>query len=430
MLPSLDAILRKALPFQARIALRAVVAEAERQNMPVYLVGGFVRDLLLGRPSLDLDVVVEGPAIRLGRSLVERMGGRLVVHKPFGTAVWWPRDQKKGAAAAPGFIDLISARSESYARPVALPTVKFDSIRADQFRRDFTINTLALRLDGSTAGQLLDPWGGLADLRTGVLRTLHPGSFADDPTRILRILRFAGRLGFRVEPDTLAQLKRKLPGLELLSGDRIRNELELTLLEKNRVEILRDLQRLAVLRHIHPRLRLVTGTATLLERAASKAPPTYWDLRDLSSVDLGFVIWFMHFAAQEVAELAKRLRFNKDLQTASEAAARLRAQHRSIGRMPASRLVSRLEKEPQLAVYAFYLAHEHGALGRALEKYARSWRHIRPGIDGNTLRKRGLAPGPAYKKILESLRAARLDGQVRTAKQEAQLLERLLDEHH
>ncbi|MEX1248977.1 MAG: hypothetical protein WEA61_10900 [Anaerolineales bacterium] len=437
-----DAVLRKTLSSATRALVRAVVQEAEWQGAPIYLVGGFVRDLMLNQPSLDLDLVLEGSAIRLGRALEKRFGGRLLVHKAFGTAVWWlPRDQdllrhlgmparKAAEAVLPAFIDLISARSETYAKPAALPSVQFDGIRADQFRRDFTINTLALRLDGSSAGQLLDPWGGLRDLKAGLLRTLHPRSFSDDPTRILRILRFAGRLGFRVEPETLTQLKRNLAGLNLLSGERIRNELELILLEERRVGILRQLQRLGVLHQIHPTLRFITGTAASLERADFESPPAYWELATVSSADLGLVIWLMHLAPQDVADIARRVRFTAHLQAAARAASRLRQEHRALSRMPVSRLVARLEKEPQLAVYALFLVHERKVLGKSLQQYARAWRHVRTSITGSDLRKRGLPPGPEYKKILERLRAARLDGKVRTAKQEQTLLGQLLHEHN
>ena len=441
--PSPATILSRALSPAAWKLLQLIVTEAEQGGAAIYLVGGFVRDLLLGLPSLDLDLVLEGDAIRLGRTLCKRYGGRLVSHAPFGTAIWWlPADgaallRRLGYAAPksgrvqplPEFIDLISARSENYVRPAALPAVQLADITADQVRRDFTINTLALRLDGREAGRLLDPWQGLPDLKAGILRTLHPRSFSDDPTRILRILRFAGRLRFKVEAKTQQQLKASLPGLALVSGERLRNELDLVLVEKQRIKILQSMQRLAVLRHIHPKLRFPAPAAGLLNRAGFKPVPDHWDLQGATVVELGYVFWFMQLAPNQVADLCERLRFNVNLKAATLSAARLRAAQARIHGLSPSRLVAHLEKEPPLAIYALYLANKNAPIGRLLENYAKKWRHVHPLTDGNLLRKKGLHPGPAYKLILSRLRAARLDGEVRTAKQESVLLEKLLDEH-
>jgi len=440
--PSLAAILSRALSPAAWKLLQLIVTEAEQGGAAIYLVGGFVRDLLLGVPSLDLDLVFEGDAIRLGRTLCKRYGGRLVSHAPFGTAVWWlPADstvllRRLGSARGAGriqplpeFIDLISARSESYVRPAALPAVQLADITADQYRRDFTINTLALRLDSSEAGRLLDPWQALPDLKAGILRTLHPRSFSDDPTRILRILRFVGRLRFKVEAKTQQQLKASLPGLALVSGERLRNELDLVLVEKQRIKILQSMQRLAVLRHIHPKLRFPAPAAGLLNRAGFKPAPDHWDLQGATVAELGYVFWFMQLAPNQVADLCERLRFNVNLKAATLSAARLRAAQARIRGLSPSRLVAHLEKEPPLAIYALYLANKNAPIGRLLESYAKKWRHVHPLTDGNLLRKKGLHPGPAYKLILSRLRAARLDGEVRTAKQESVLLEKLLDEH-
>ena len=188
VLPDLDAVLRPGLSPASRALLKAIIRQAETQHTPIYLVGGFMRDLILGRPSPDLDLVFEGEAIHQGQALVKNFGGKLVVHRSFGTAVWWlPEDQAaflrslkvkatKGDRL-PKSIDLITARRETYSRPAALPTVQFTDIAADQFRRDFTINTLALRLDGPQAGRLLDPWGAQQDLKAGLLASCTPGLF-------------------------------------------------------------------------------------------------------------------------------------------------------------------------------------------------------------------------------------------------------------
>ena len=428
VLPSLVSALKTTLPAKNLLLLRKIVKEAEKQSLPLYLVGGFVRDLLLGRPSMDLDLVLEGDAIQFGRRLVRLFGGNLVPHKDFGTAVWWLAAGRKQPTPQLAFIDLISARSETYAQPAALPRVARAEISADQFRRDFTINTLALALNGLQSGRVLDPWGGVRDLNSRLIRVLHPLSFVDDPTRIFRGLRLAGRLEFRLETSTLRHLQAALPKLKLLSGERLRNELELVLAEPKRVEVLQSLQFFGALAQIDKHLRFFPKVAALLSKD-SKPIPKIWGLDQVSPSQLGFVLWFMHLPAKSVDRIAASLRFEADLHAAVVGSSRLLAESDALRSMPASRLVPRLEQEPLLSTYALFLLVRGTPLGKKLEKFARDWRHVQPLADGNTLKKRGLRPGPAYTLILAQLRAARLDGKVRTAKQESALLEKLIYEH-
>ncbi|HEX9012136.1 MAG TPA: CBS domain-containing protein, partial [Anaerolineaceae bacterium] len=186
--------LEQALP-PARLALlRLVAQEARELHHAVYIVGGFVRDLLLDRPSQDLDIVVEGDAIQLANRLKGRFGGQVIAHSRFGTAKWAiqaireevARELSQGngfhAADLPETLDLVTSRREFYEHPTALPTVERGSIKLDLHRRDFTINTLALRLDGRHYGELYDYWGGVSDLEHGLIRVLHSLSFIEDPT--------------------------------------------------------------------------------------------------------------------------------------------------------------------------------------------------------------------------------------------------------
>jgi tRNA nucleotidyltransferase (CCA-adding enzyme) len=208
--------------------LTAIAQAAYEKRNALYIVGGFVRDLLLERPSLDFDLVVEGDAISLGRMLVKEYGGRITSHARFGTAKWFladirntlvrdlrsdetaNQDRELEPSDLPDYIDLISARTEFYTHPTALPTVQRGSIKLDLHRRDFTINTLALRLDGYHYGTLYDYWGGLNDLRQRLVRCLHSLSFVDDPTRMLRAIRFEQRFSFRIEERTLHLLTEAL----------------------------------------------------------------------------------------------------------------------------------------------------------------------------------------------------------------------------
>ncbi len=206
-----------------------------------------MRDLLLERPSLDFDLVVEGDAIALARALARRFGGRVTGHSRFGTAKWRLDERGDGqpcnmtVEGLPS-VDLVSARTEFYTHPTALPTVERGSIKLDLHRRDFTINTLALRLDGRHYGELHDYWGGLEDLRAGLVRVLHSLSFVDDPTRILRAVRFEQRFAFRIEQRTMQLLLEARTLIERLSGDRIRHELNHILASSFAPQIISRLQ--------------------------------------------------------------------------------------------------------------------------------------------------------------------------------------------
>jgi tRNA nucleotidyltransferase (CCA-adding enzyme) len=184
----------------------------------VWVVGGAVRDLLLDIPPGDLDIVVEGDALAVARRAADRLGGEVVAHERFGTATVRAEDI---------VFDLAGARRETYRRPGALPEVELGApLAADLERRDFTVNTLALRLaDGArAAGPRAEE-----DLREGVLRVLHDASFRDDPTRLLRLARYAGRLGFVVDPHTaaLARLAAAAGALGTVAGERLGAELRL-----------------------------------------------------------------------------------------------------------------------------------------------------------------------------------------------------------
>ena len=205
-----------------------------------YLVGGFVRDLLLKRPNLDIDIVVEGDAIQVAKAMCERWNGTLEVHSQFGTATVTPED-----TVLPK-VDFVTARRETYQGSGTLPIVQSGTITDDLHRRDFSINALAMRLSTNAFGTIVDKTGGLEDLEASIVRVLHSRSFMDDPTRIFRAFRYAGRYGFRIAETDEALIQEALPLLAQLSGERIRNEINRVLLEKNAPEIVEHLAQLSV----------------------------------------------------------------------------------------------------------------------------------------------------------------------------------------
>src|SRR5690606_15710140 len=242
------------------------------------MVGGVVRDLLLERPNLDLDFVVESSAIDFAQSLRKQFGGQVNSFKPFGTARWKLNPEAAAALqvdidALPDHIDFATARNEFYEHPTALPTVYQSSIKLDLQRRDFTINTLAIQVSPKAAsGQLLDFYGGLADLKAGLIRVLHSLSFVDDPTRILRAVRFEHRLGFKIEPRTAELIATALPMLHRTTGERIRNELDLLLREPQPDRALLKMQEQGILEAIHPAFRIAPDLGEQFEKALREQP--------------------------------------------------------------------------------------------------------------------------------------------------------------
>ncbi|KKL93564.1 hypothetical protein LCGC14_1873410, partial [marine sediment metagenome] len=244
--PNLIDKFRQAVPAPAQRTLNALLRTAEGEGLTLYLVGGSVRDLLLERPTLDIDLTLKGDAPALARRVAAELPAlRCVVHSAFRTATL------KGA----GFrLDVATARVETYERPGALPSVRPGSLRDDLLRRDFTVNAMALALTGDRRGGIIDPFGGKADLKAGLLRVLYDGSFRDDATRILRGARYESRLGSRFEPETLRRLKRDVGYLKAISGPRIREELARLWREPQPERILLRLSELGALQAIHPTL--------------------------------------------------------------------------------------------------------------------------------------------------------------------------------
>jgi tRNA nucleotidyltransferase (CCA-adding enzyme) len=422
--------------------LRLVASAAEEHKDALYIVGGFVRDLILDAPGTDFDLVVEGNAIGLARLLVERYGGRVSSHSRFGTAKWRldlgdrrlvEALQVNGSVSMdlPASLDFVSARTEFYTHPTALPSVEPGSIKLDLHRRDFTINTMALRLDGPHYGELIDHWGGGRDLRERKIRVLHSLSFVDDPTRMLRAVRLEQRMGFSIGDRTLELMQQALPLLDRVSGERIRNELDLIFSEANCVAIMARLQQLGLLEAIHP---AVSWNGWLAERyqAVSKfKAPAAWRLHGPPDRDLlRYALLLIRVPQQAAAVVLDRLHFPAGRRDVVLEANRLAILAKSwTGHEPPSRISSMLDQVHETAIVAAWLAAEdRPEVQTGLAAYLSDWRWISPAINGLVLRELGLAPGPIYGEILGRLRDARLDGEVRSDAEERELLRRLMEE--
>lgn len=361
-----------------------------------FLVGGAVRDLLLGREPVDIDIAVEGDVAPVAERLAEALGGEVIAHERFGTATV--------VAGGVDAVNLAQTRRESYPEPGALPDVEPAGLAEDLGRRDFTINALALALNADQVGALSDPHGGREDLRSGLVRVLHPASFSDDPTRLLRAARYAARLGFALEVDTERWASAAVAGdaPKTVSGSRIRDEL-IDLLAENEapraVELLRDL---GIDRALHPDLRadpeLVASAK--LGAAETGADPALAALAALAvSRTAALSVWIDRLglaagardavlrAAEHAPELVDALR----------------------GDLRPSELRALLDGEPPEALA---LALALGAPAEPILDFVSRLSIVRLEITGADLLAAGLPESPALGRALETTLARKLDGEV------------------
>ena len=384
-----------------RPAFEAIAAASEGVE-GVYVVGGTVRDILLGEEGFDVDVAVEGDAIALAERLARELGGRARVHEKFGTAVV--------VYGADNRIDVVTARTEFYDAPAALPAVEHASIREDLFRRDFTINAMAASLKGGDFGRLVDPFGGRRDLTSGTLRVLHNLSFIEDPTRIFRAVRYENRYGFRMDEHT-ARLAHACVEMGLvgdLSGTRLRDEL-IALLEEDAVaHSLPRLAELGAASAIHPHLAADGEAVRLVDRGRRLVRELGVDV---PTWRIGLAVLARRMHASEVSDWLERLKVRRrdaDLIAAAvtvgpRLAARLREEEQS----PAEVVALADPYAPDAPLFAL-LANAVPAL----ERYFRELRAVRLEVTGADLAGLGLEESPRVGEILDELRRRKLNGEL------------------
>lgn len=413
------------LPGDVNAVLARLGALASKHRSPVYLVGGFVRDLLLGVANLDLDVVVEGDGIAFAEAVISDLGGRLRSHRKFGTAV---------VLLPNGFrLDVASARSEFYTHPAALPTVEHGaSIRQDLARRDFTINSMAVALGGEDDGLLVDFFGGVRDLERRVVRVLHNLSFVEDPTRIYRGVRFEQRHGFKmdVQTETLAREAVRMGIHAKLSGSRVREELIALLSEKDAWRAFRRLIDLGAAKELEPaaRLSVALGTRfTAVEEAVRRLDPFFAHPTRQWLAHLMVVMQTVPI--DEVAAWSKEMRLRRgDTATLARGVSEGRALVKRLSGpkgIPNSALDETLGEVPQ-EILAYVWALGGTRVRCRVEHYLEHVADVRPAITGRDLMAIGAQPSPELGRVLALVRAARQDGKVRDKPGELALARELL----
>ena len=379
------------------------------QGQGLYLVGGVVRDLLLGKPNFDLDLVVEGNAIELAQQLAKIKQGGITTHPLFNTAkLKWNKWS----------VDFATVRSETYAKPGALPTVKPGSIESDLFRRDFTINAMAVHLNPQRYGKLIDLYGGKKDLEYKLIRVLHERSFIDDATRIWRGLRYEQRLDFQLEETTLKLLKRDIPMLDTISSDRIRYELECVFQEAEPEKVLHRAAELNVLPKLHPALKGNGWLADKFKAARKQVSPA------LPPFGLYLALLAYQLSYEENEYLISYLRLPKTVAQTLRDTTAIKSKLKTLAypELSHSNVYHLLHNYSPSAIAASSLATASPIAHQHMEIFLHELRYVKPTLNGNDLISMGIAPGPQIKEILERLYEARLNGEVTTKQDEEELV--------
>ena len=427
--------MRERLPKDVLDILEKAGTLGRERQTPVYVVGGFVRDLLLRMPNHDIDLVVEGDGMGFARAFAGLMGGRVRVHKKFLTSVViFP-----GKDGREERVDVATARLEYYESPAALPTVEHSSIKMDLYRRDFTINALAIRLDSEPMGEIVDFFGGQRDMKDRVIRVLHTLSFVEDPTRCLRAVRFEQRYQFRIGPTTEKLIRNdvSLKLLDRLSPARIFNEFEHICAEETAVLCIRRMRDLGILSAIHPQLTIPPDKKDMLVRTARVL--AWYRLLYIEEDMRPWLVYFLVLCSSlsyaVTLEVFRRLGVPAALKTVvlggREKAKSLRNALKRLTASPTfkvSALCAMLKPLPVEFVLYLMADIQVPETRRALSRYITVWRAEKPDAGGSDLRRLGLAPGPAYGVILQRLLEAKLDGTASDPESQDALARALVEE--
>jgi len=399
--------IEKYLPQQLLELLRDISRQADELGQSVYLVGGVVRDILLGHPSFDLDLVLEGDAIGLAQRIAETNQAKVITHPRFGTAKLSYGDFT---------LDIATARGEIYTRPGMLPLVTPGTLSDDLSRRDFSINAMAISLDLKCYGELIDAYGGKNDLEHRLIRILHTASFQDDATRILRAIRYEQRLGFKLETQTAKLFNRDIPMLDTISGDRIRHELELIFREECPEFAINRLDELGVLRVISSSLKVDSWMAGKFCEARRLSKPNQLPL-------LYFCLLVYPLNEGEEDQLLHRLNIPAKLSRAMRDTLLLKTNlsHMDKASMKPSDIYYLLREYDPLAIQANTIASDSLVVRDNLQLFVTKLRFIKPLLSGEELKGLGISPGPEMGSILQSLHRAKLDGEVNTRADEENL---------
>ncbi|MEK6527644.1 MAG: CBS domain-containing protein [Nitrospirota bacterium] len=417
---NISSIMKEKFPEKVFSVLKLSGEAAKELNFSAYLVGGTVRDLLRAESNLDIDIVIEGDGIAFADALGKKLGAKLKSHQRFGTAVVMTDSLK---------FDVATARTEYYESPGALPKVEASSIKKDLYRRDFTINALAVKLNPENFGQLLDFFGGQRDLREKNIRILHNLSFIEDPTRAFRAIRFSERFGFKLSKHTLNLIKTavKIDLFNKLSGSRLYDELNLLFLEAEPLKAIKRMAEMDLLKFIYPTLILTD----LLEDTIKAIQETFaWYKllfieEQINKSHLFLMSFFEGLSPEECEKALQRLsvppkarkEIIEGIKQAKEALLRLQAI--SLNEKDIYHTLQPLST--QAILFAVSKA-KHEGQKKAISLYLTTLRKINPSLTGKDLKAMGYKPGPLFYRILKEILEARLDGKIKSREEEVRFV--------
>ncbi|MFA4829962.1 MAG: hypothetical protein WC594_12150, partial [Thermodesulfovibrionales bacterium] len=411
-------LLREKFPPLIYDLLKLAGEVADQSGINAYLVGGSVRDLLRGEQNLDIDIVVEGDGISFAKVLGERLHAKVRTHDRFGTAKIIADKLK---------LDVASARTEYYESPAALPTVETSSIKKDLYRRDFTINTLAVKLNLKDFGLLMDFFGGQRDLREKTLRVIHNLSFIEDPTRAFRAVRFSERFGFKLSKHTENLIKStiKMNLFNRLSGTRLYEELLLAFNETEPVKTLRRLSEFGLLKVIHPNLAFSSELESTLQSMFETR--AWFNLLFLEeSPDRGALYLMALLSGLKEAEIKDAIERLSAAPKVRELIIKGIPQSKDVlRRLPLNNPVDlyHLLSGISLEVLLFSMAVSRDKQKqKSISQYLIELRKIKPVLKGDDLKKMGVQPGPVYSILLEELLDEKLRGRVKGREDEERFI--------
>ncbi len=402
---------------------------AESLGFTSYLVGGSVRDLLRGEANLDIDIVVEGEGITFAQELGKKLKAKVKSHQRFGTAVVVTDFLK---------FDVATARTEYYESPAALPRVEISSIKKDLYRRDFTINTLAIRLNPEKFGQLLDFFGGQRDIKEKTIRILHNLSFIEDPTRAFRAIRFSERFGFKLSKHTKNLIKTavRINLFDKLSGSRLYDELNLLFLETEPIKAVKRLSELNLLKFIHPRLivtKALEETFEAIQETFAWFKLLFFE-EELNKSHLFLMALFEELKVQERSKALQRLFVPPN--TSKEILDGIEQSKKALIKLQRASYKGRKEiLRPKEIYYTLQPLGLPAALftmakakkkdqKKAISLYLTTLRKTKPELTGKDLQTIGYEPGPIFKKILTAILDARLERQVKSREGEIKFVKK------
>lgn len=416
-------LMEERLPPGVLTLLKKIGQKAEEMGFQVYAVGGFVRDLILRCENYDIDVVVEGDGIRLAQALAQEEKGAIQVHKKFGTATLiFPQGHQ---------LDVATARLEYYDHPAALPRVEHSSIKLDLFRRDFTVNALAIHLQPRHFGELIDFFGGQRDIKERLIRVLHNLSFVEDPTRIFRALRFEQRIGFQIAKHThmLVENAVRMELFGQLSGRRLFREVVRCLTEEKPFAVIKRLRDYGMLKIFHPKLKADRVAENLFQRLESVL--SWYNLLFTGERYEKWLVAFLglvdNLSEKDIQELLNRLSLSEKFRTNFLQHRRMAIQvveqfsrSSSLGRSDIYFLLNPLPTD--FLLYAMGKT-ESEEVKKALSLYFTGLKPTRVSLRGQDLSRMGYAPGPIYAEIFQDLLRARLDGKLHSRQEEVEYVQ-------